>query len=170
MLREHKIFHDNDKLYMHYFSLDLSVEGEFKRYNIYGSLEYIHRYNNNVLSGYDTHYHDNGKPKYERFYKNGKYTSDHKEYDFNGSLVLHEIEQCVVKYKNSVMIQYYVLINNQPCYMYNKSDNYLLINLPIINMIRYFQKKFRKRMRDRKLSILDSVIGLNVISLLILSY
>lgn len=173
---------------------DERFHGEFREYYNDGIIKKIQHYDNSVLSGKSLHYHNNGNLHVESHYSNGINSNFTKEYNSDNLLICHIVyhdykfiscsifknrpNEICAQYDDNKLYYYGIKYNichsaysnhHTSRFIYYVKNNFVCIDLSVINPIRSIQKRFRQKFNSKRLFILNQFL-INPISLLVLSY
>lgn len=183
-LIEHKDYYDTGELEYHFYMFNEELCGLFRTYYKNGTLMSISNHGDYYLSRRLMCFYENGMLRKETcLYDENKYYKKvyaDKEllrtHYFNTNLGFLPNTQYYAKYVDGNISLYYIehfgLINYTNDIIYNVADTLYdkIINIAIIHSIRIIQKQFRKRTYSKRFDILNSIIDIDDISHVILSY
>lgn len=153
----------------------------FESYYSNGQIQEIINHNQGVLHGHTLYFYINGNLKTDDLYNNGRRVY-HKKYNKNKQMIKHTVyrenSQCNQKlcaeYENELIKYYHIKILGVWYVIYShdaSSSQYTCVVNRIITSQRRFRRKlFFKPIYQTIFYELNSVIGINVLSLIVLSY
>lgn len=181
-ITEYKEYHTNDQLKYHYFKKGDIMHGENKCYSNDGILVCESYYNNGFLCKYEKLHDIYGLRKHSVFhdFKDNKYhcTNDPlalcSKYGTDQVCPQHSYA-LTARYFNNKMYVYSIDIygtrDSCVCHkIYDVTSDSVYINYIVINSIRAVQKRFRKRIYNKRFIVINYFIEVNDISHIITSY
>jgi antitoxin component YwqK of YwqJK toxin-antitoxin module len=175
--KEHRTYHPNGKLREYYFTKNDRLHGEYKTYHNNGILSCIFQCKNNQTIGSVFQYNSKGTLSEESFYKYNGEREYRKIYDTNGLLEIYITDgndtcDLHARFYNNKLYHYRISHYSTYNVIYNTNSYFgeIIIKISIINSIRCLQRRFRKRFYKPIHNILNSILGVNDMSRLILSY
>jgi hypothetical protein len=185
-LVERTQYFDSGELLEHYYIFNGKCCGLSTQYHRNGTIRQICNYNNNTPYGpFMTFFEDETLLTYGHYINNT--LCEYKEYDIFGSLVQYVVinfyrtnkeitefrAEFHAEFMNNKLCTYIIEYRYSHTFrtIYNTTNKYnIILKSSIINGIIHLQKCFKRRKYTPIINILNTIIGINDISQLVISY